>query len=176
MLTYLEYHTSAKGKDGKMRWTVEKVERGGAGVWQNFSPYLAIRRFCSYCQGVKDLPYSPKNEEGWRRYFDHKLEGLWALPEGSDNWSAHKPSARTMKAAQVVAANISRDDMPVPLIAAGSDGTIQMKWRRASERELSFFVEADAAIEYLLVRNGKVYDGEIEELGQINRYVNLFLD
>jgi hypothetical protein len=125
---------------------------------------------------MKYPAYGTESGEGWRSSIGQKLENLRALPEGSDKWSAHRPTDRTLKTAQFIVAHISREDMPVPFVAAGSDGTIQMKWCHASDRELSFFVEADAVIEFLLVRNGEVYDGEIQEMGQINRYVNLFLD
>lgn len=125
---------------------------------------------------MKHPIHGTRDGEGWRSSLGQKLENLRALPEGSDKWSAHRPTDRTLKTASFIVAHISREDMPVPLVAAGSDGTIQMKWHRTSDRELSFFVEADTAIEFLLVRNGQVYDGEIQEMGQVNRYVNLFLD
>lgn len=51
-------------------------------------------------------------------------------------------------------------DLPIPMVAAGADGSIQIKWRRGG-KEFSLFIEPDRSIEYLYVRDGRTFDGDI---------------
>lgn len=71
---------------------------------------------------------------------------------------------------------IPRPDMPLPIVAAGSDGSIEIVWRRNPQRELSCFIESDDMIA-LLSRDGRVFE---KSLGNnpplINTYVRELFD
>jgi hypothetical protein len=81
-----------------------------------------------------------------------------------------------MHRAAKIAASISRDDMPVPVVAAGSDGSIQVKWRNGAQRELSFFFNPDQTAEFVLIKNTEVKEGELERPNQANEIANQLLD
>jgi hypothetical protein len=83
----------------------------------------------------------------WQRELESALSKLRELPEGSDSWGPHCPSEQMIEAARIIIGNITKD-LPCPIVAAGSDGTIQMKWRK-SDFEISFFVYPDGTLEYL---------------------------
>jgi len=90
-----------------------------------------------------------------------------------------------MHRAAEIAASISRDDMPAPVVAAGSDGSIQVKWRNGAQRELSFFFNSDQTAEFVLIKNADVFvliknadvkEGELERPNQANEIANQLLD
>jgi len=81
-----------------------------------------------------------------------------------------------MHRAAEIAASISRDDMPTPVVAAGSDGSIQVKWRNGAQRELSFFFNSDQTAEFVLIKNAEVKEGELERPNQANEIANQLLD
>jgi hypothetical protein len=116
----------------------------------------------------------------WREYFREQVAKLHEFPEQvaklqgfptvTDHFSAHRPSEDVFKIAQKIVDVISREDMPLPLVGAGSDGSIEVTWRRNPGRELSCFIEPRIVM-VLLVRDGEVYEGGFEEPSQINQYV-----
>ncbi len=53
--------------------------------------------------------------------------------------------------ARTVIAKIGRD-LPSPIVAAASNGTIQLKWRK-TDLEISFFIYPDNTLEYLYRSN-----------------------
>jgi hypothetical protein len=110
------------------------------------------------------------SDPGWRSHFLAALSELQTLPENHDNWGAHAPLAETIARAKDLAEHVLREDMPIPFVAAGSDGSIEVTWRRSSTRELSCFVEPDAST-VLLVRDGKMQECPLERPAQINDYV-----
>lgn len=75
------------------------------------------------------------------------LARLRELPQGLDNWSAHRPKEEVLRVAFDLAAHITRRIQP-PIVTAASDGTIQMKWR-TSDLEVSLFVCPDCSLEYI---------------------------
>lgn len=90
-------------------------------------------------------------DDGWRRNLEQKLESLKALPSGSDSWTPHRPSDEMIALARTVIAKIGRD-LPSPIVAAASNGTIQLKWRK-TDLEISFFIYPDNTLEYLYRSN-----------------------
>jgi hypothetical protein len=88
-----------------------------------------------------------KPEFRWQCELVNALSKLRELPEGSDSWSPHCPSEPMIQAAWAIIGKITKD-LPSPTVAAGSDGTIQIKWRK-SDFEISFFVYPDGTLEYL---------------------------
>jgi hypothetical protein len=84
----------------------------------------------------------------WRVDFERALAVLKELPVGADSWTAHQPSSAMIAIALEIAANITKD-LPHPLVAAGTDGTIQIKWQK-SDLETSIFIYPDCTLEYLL--------------------------
>ncbi len=81
------------------------------------------------------------------------LSRLRSLPEGSDSWSAHRPSEEMIEMARMLASRINQSK-PAPAVAAGTNGTIQMRWHRPGA-EVSFFVYPDRTIEYLYSGEGR---------------------
>jgi hypothetical protein len=98
-----------------------------------------------------------KEDEGWRGRFEHELRRLATLPEGSDSWTAHKPSDSVIWRAKNVAdrfwREVARDHISEQIVAATSEGGLQIKWSRPG-RELSVFVYPDPnqSVEFLFVR------------------------
>lgn len=62
-------------------------------------------------------------------------------------------------------------DLPQPILAAGTDGTIQIKWQK-SEMETSIFIYPDCSLEYLWKKNGRHGSGDLS----VNQVANLFVD
>ncbi len=119
----------------------------------------------------------PPHSGSWRVGLRRELEKLQHLPlEAADNFSAHRPSVTLMHRAAEIAASISRDDMPTPVVAAGSDGSIHVKWRNGAQRELSFFFNSDQTAEFVLIKNAEVKEGELERPNQANEIANQLLD
>lgn len=112
----------------------------------------------------------------WRTRLNTELTKLQLLPENADNFSARRPSVDLVARAAAIVASISRDDMPMPVVAAGSDGSIQVKWRRGAHRELSFFFNPDKTAEFVLIKNEEVKDGELKQPNQANEIANQLLD
>jgi len=109
----------------------------------------------------------------WRGYFNEHLERLKDLPPGKDSWGPHRPDAAVLETAHQIAQMIRRQDMPLPIIAAGSDGSVQVKWRNAT-RELSFFIEPDEhhTVEFLLIDPDHTRDGELSDLNEVPGFVD----
>jgi hypothetical protein len=109
----------------------------------------------------------------WRGYFNEHLEKLKDLPPGADSWSPHRPPADVLETAYRIAQMITRQEMPLPIIAAGSDGSVQVKWRNA-KRELSFFIEPDRdhTVEYLLIEPDNIREGELPDLSKVPEFVD----
>ena len=68
---------------------------------------------------------------------------------------------------------ITRQEMPLPFIAAGSNGSVQVKWRHA-KRELSFFIEPDKdhTVEFLQIEPDHARDGELSDLSEVPEFVD----
>ena len=107
--------------------------------------------------------------------FSRELNKLHALPLGTDSWRAHQPPPAVFKMAQTIVDAITWQEMPLPCVAAGSDGSIEVMWRQNPRRELSCFVEPDVAI-VMLVRDGKIYEQNLDEPSRINEYVKGLFD
>lgn len=112
---------------------------------------------------------------GWRTYFETQLAKLQKeLPSGSDSWSPHSPPENVVRVAREIVSHIERDDLPLPLMIPGSDGSLQIKWRRI--RELSFFVFPDAAPEFLQVfPDGQIAQGMLTNDQQAPSLINWLL-
>jgi hypothetical protein len=116
------------------------------------------------------------SRRSWRAHLFEALSELNQLPSGQDSWEPHRPLHDTFQKAHALAETIQRHDLPLPLVAAGSDGSIQIKWRR-ERRELSFFINPDAPTQYLFVKNSDPFvEGEVSQLSQINKFVNWLFD
>jgi len=107
--------------------------------------------------GTSSIPLSDRGAASWREYFLSELDKLERLPEGTDSFTPHRPRPEVLNFARQIADSLTRDDLLLPLLAAGSDGSLQIKWQKDS-RELSFFISSDGA-EFARVSS----DGEIEE-------------
>ncbi len=118
---------------------------------------------------------SHQSRDAWRLHFSREIEKLHALPAGTDSYRAHEPKEGVFEKACVIVDAISRRDMPLPLVAAGSDGSIEVTWRRNKARELSCFIEPDVAVA-LLVRDGKTFEKSLDQPDQINEYVSGLFD
>ncbi len=62
------------------------------------------------------------------------------------------------------------------MVAAGADGSIQIKWHRSKRQEFSLFIEPNAVLEFLFVDNDRVFDGEIRDTSTINDYLNRLIE
>ena len=116
-----------------------------------------------------------KNREAWRSSLEQQLKTLQKLPDGSDNWSPHRPPASVISTAEKVASNITAENVPLPIVAATSEGGIQVKISK-SEREFSYFVYPDQSVEFLFVPNGDPSgrrSGELKDFREINTLVRL---
>ncbi len=92
-------------------------------------------------------------------------------PKASARYGAAKPKARTIATVVAIGDKITRHDMPIPIVAAGSDGSIAVITATTSpQRELSCFVEADG-ITILLVRNGEMHENVISTPAEIEPFV-----
>ena len=115
-----------------------------------------------------------KNRDVWRSSFEQQLKKLQELPDGSDSWTPHKPSAGVINTAEKIATNITVENVPIPIVAATSEGGIQVKITR-SEREFSYFVYPDQSVEFLFA-NGDPSgrrSGELKDFRKINALVRL---
>lgn len=110
----------------------------------------------------------------WRIHFMTELERLRRdLPEGSDSWRPHRPGSKVIEIAQKIVGSVQREDLPLPLLVAGSDGSLQIKWRFA--KELSFFVSSDA-VEFLQVYpQGSMEEGSLKNPEQVRELVDWLL-
>jgi hypothetical protein len=111
----------------------------------------------------------------WRENYRGSLLDLLNLPEGINSWSASRPTAQTIESALALGEAISRPDMPIPSVAAGSDGSIEVTWRRNPDTELSCFVEP-AGITVLLMRDGKMKESGLFETREIAQFVREFFE
>jgi hypothetical protein len=124
---------------------------------------------------------------GWRSYFYDELERLCSLIPDAGGYGPKRPTQEIVQLARKVVSDIARDDLPRPLVIPGSDGSIQMKWRK-SARELSFFVFS-SSIEYLTVESHTVNvlpagitdaartvnEGDLKNPAQLNEFVDWLL-
>ena len=106
---------------------------------------------------TSSIPLSDRGASSWREYFLSELDKLELLPDGTDSFSPHRPSSEVLNFARQIASSLECDDLLLPVLAAGSDGSLQIKWQKDS-RELSFFISSDG-VEFVRVAPG----GEIEE-------------
>jgi hypothetical protein len=95
----------------------------------------------------------------WRIESLTTLMKLKGLPEETDSFSPHQPSPEMFERARAVLNKINRD-LPQPMIAAASDGTIQIKWQKPG-LETSFFVYSDGTLEFLTLRHQKREAGDL---------------
>lgn len=98
----------------------------------------------------------------WRERLQQQLQKLEQLPPGSDSWSPHRPKAEILTAARQISEDVGRCGQFVSIIAATSEGGIQLKWQDL-EKELSLLIYPDQTVEYLIVRR----DREESQSGQI---------
>jgi len=115
-----------------------------------------------------------RNDGDWRAYFQSQLAKLQReLPEGADSFAPHRPTSHIVTLANQVANSLKRDDLPLPLIIAGSDGSLQIKWRK--NRELSFFVSPEA-VEFLRVdpKNG-MEEGSVKNPAHASELIDWLL-
>ncbi len=103
----------------------------------------------------------------WSGDLDRALARLRALPDGTDSWSAHRPSDDMIETVRAIFKKINKD-VPFPIIAAGTNGTIQIKWQKP-DVETSFFIYPDGTLEYLRKskRAGRSSAGNLS-LSQVN--------
>jgi hypothetical protein len=156
-------------------WAVEKRKVVNDGDLRKLFSRLAHGSDSAYCRYMDNLTCSNKSGEGWRAYFSKELEKLDGLPAGVDSWRAHKPPAGAFKMARAIVDAVTRAEMPLPFVAAGSDGSIEVKWRRNPKRELSCFIEP-ATTMVLLVRDGQTFERDLDEPSRINEYINGLFD
>src|SRR5437764_872630 len=83
-------------------------------------------------------------------HFREQLVRLAKLERGSDNWSPHRPSATALKTAQRIGEDTGRDHLFVSVVAATSEGGIQLKWQGA-HRQFSLVLYPDQTMEYLFL-------------------------
>lgn len=112
---------------------------------------------------------------GWRAYFLGELNRLQReLPESRDRWAPHIPNRRVVAIAHQILNAVKRDDLPLPLLVAGSDGSIQIRWRR--HRELSIFVRPDDAVEFLEVYpDGGMQEGLLKDPTEVPPLIDWLL-
>ena len=113
-------------------------------------------------------------DDEWRAHFRKELDKLeQELPSGTDSWHPHRPAHEFVDKANKVVASIKRHDLPNPYVLAGSDGSLQLKWRK-SDKELSFFI-SDEGLSYLAVESNIPKDGFLEHPEQANEFVEWLL-
>jgi hypothetical protein len=110
--------------------------------------------------------------EGWRLYFSNELERLCSLVPDEAGYGPRPPTPKIVNRAQEVTSAINREDLPLPFVVPGADGSIQLKWRKSS-KELSFFVLPDS-LEYLVVDSDAVREGDLEP-ARVNELVDWLL-
>lgn len=98
----------------------------------------------------------------WRERLQQKLQKLEQLPPGSDSWSPHRPKMEILAAARQISEDAGRCGRFVSIIAATSEGGIQLKWQDL-QKELSLLIYPDQTVEYLFVRR----DREERQSGQL---------
>lgn len=121
--------------------------------------------------------------QNWRQSLDEELVKLAKLPEGSDSWTAHRPSPAVIKQAKDVAdrflSHVADTQVSHQIIAATSEGGLQIKWCKP-QRELSFFVypSPEEHIEFLFIRRDEHRAKKSGELvpGQFDHIISLFKD
>lgn len=120
--------------------------------------------------GRGSIPIRSCDARNWRQYFPTELDKLGRLPEGTDSFSPHRPHSEVLNVARQIADSLERDDLLLPLVAAGSDGSLQIKWQKDS-RELSFFISSDG-VEFVRVSAvGEIEEGPLGEPAQANELV-----
>jgi hypothetical protein len=102
--------------------------------------------------------------ETWRRKFREQVSNLKDLPGDLGNFGPRNPDPSVRDCVMLIAKNISREDLPAPIVAATSGGGVQVKWTSRSG-ELSFFVYSDHRAEYLVKKresaepeSGEIFD------------------
>ncbi|MGH7812527.1 MAG: hypothetical protein ACREQI_00790 [Candidatus Binataceae bacterium] len=99
----------------------------------------------------------------WLAYFQAELDKLQrSLPEGADSFSPRRPTKQILDVAQQIADSLKQEALPLPLVVAGSDGSLEIRWR-LKLRELSFFVSPQA-VEFLQVQGkGPIEEGTLKD-------------
>jgi hypothetical protein len=120
------------------------------------------------------MPIRNREAGSWRESFLSELDKLEQLPEGTDSFTPHRPRSEVLKFARQIADSLKRDDMLLPLVAAGSDGSLQIKWQKDS-CELSFFISADGAEFVRVSSSGEIEEGQLREPAQANEFVTWML-
>ena len=106
------------------------------------------------------------------------LNKLLSYPENDTSWSPRRPLDAVYSLAVKMLFDIeSVKNLPLPRIAATSEGGARIGWRNKA-RELDIEIMASGSIEYLLLEQGKTpEDGEIDLNAlkpEINRLLNWF--
>jgi hypothetical protein len=103
-------------------------------------------------------------------YFLSELDKLEQLPEGTDSFTPHRPRSEVLKFARQIADSLKREDLLLPLVAAGSDGSLQIKWQK-NARELSFFISSNGVEFVRISSSGEIEEGPLREPAQANELV-----
>ena len=116
---------------------------------------------------------------GWRAHFQAELNKLRReFPEGQDSWMPHAPGTRVAAIANTYVDAVERDDLPLPLLAAGSDGSLQIRWRyrkNSTTKELSIFVHP-YVVEFLQIDpGGEMREGALTSPEQISPLIDWLL-
>jgi hypothetical protein len=116
------------------------------------------------------------NGNKWRDRFHQQLEDLKKLPPGSDSWSPHCPLSDVLTAAREIGEDVGRRGLFVSIVAATSDGGIQLKWQDP-HRELSLLIYPNRSVEYLFFHRetNKRESGELLNVTQAGDLVSSFL-
>lgn len=118
--------------------------------------------------GRSSIPIRNGNAGTWRDYFLSELSKLEQVPQGTDSLSPHRPRSEVLNVARQIADSLVRDDLLLPLVAAGSDGSLQIKWQKDS-RKLSFFISFDG-VEFVCI-SLEIEEGPLGQPAQANELV-----
>ena len=154
-----------------MKRSPDSSEEGASGVAKrdgavDSPPRSANLRY----MGRRSIPIRNSNAGSWREHLLSELDKLEQLPAGTDNFSPHRPRSEVLNFARQIADSLKREDLLLPLLAAGSDGSLQIKWQKDS-RELSFFISPAGAEFVRVSSSGEIEEGPLREPAQANELI-----
>jgi hypothetical protein len=93
-----------------------------------------------------------------------KLEKLSQLPHNWDSYGAQPVRPDVLGLSVRILGSLEEEDLPVPLVTAGSSGTVQLEWE-VEGRGLEMEILGEGRVGYLKVHpDGRMEEGEVSPL------------
>jgi hypothetical protein len=127
------------------------------------APYAIVCPLCGRTDVTSRSTVELDTAAPWVFGAVRRLESLGRLQHG---WDSHRGRPLKPKAKDLTIQTIqwlNREDLPVPNVALGSDGTVQLEWR-VGGKELDIDVGDGDVVEYVKYdRQGNTEEGRVEQ-------------